>query len=286
MSEIIQTIHKKDAAYPSLLKETAEPPEKLFVRGQIPEGLPALAVVGSRKPTRYGMEATEKLIRELAASAELIIVSGLAVGIDTIAHKTALSCGLKTIGVLGSGLDRASFFPQENWGLSEKIIEAGGAVISEYPEGTPGLPHHFPARNRIIAGLSQGTLVIEAKEKSGALITARLALEENREVFAVPGSIFSIYSEGPNLLIQRGAKLVRNAKDIADELNIPMKKTDAAEQLEGDEKILWELLSEETSVDDLVAKTGLHAKDVLTLLSMLELKQFTKKIGGDAWIRA
>lgn len=284
MSEI-RTIHKEDAAYPQLLKETADPPAQLFVRGEIPFGIPLLAIVGSRKPTRYGMEVAEKIIRELAAHTELCIVSGLAVGIDTIAHKTAMICGMKTVGVLGSGIDRSSFFPLENWGLSEKIVEAGGAVISEYAEGTPAMAHRFPERNRIIAGLSQGVVVIEAKERSGALITARLALEENREVFAVPGSIFSLYSIGPNRLIQRGAKLITSAEDILDELNIPMKNGGAAEKLEGDEKLLWELLMEETSVDELVKKTGLPARDVLTLLSMLELKQSAKKVGGDVWIR-
>lgn len=284
MSEI-RTIYKKDAVYPRLLKETADPPEQLFVRGEIPFGLPVLAIVGSRKPTRYGMEVTEKLVRELVTHAEFCIVSGLAVGIDAVAHKTAMICGMKTVGVLGSGMDRASFFPLENWGLSEKIIETGGAVISEYPEGTPAMAHRFPERNRIIAGLSQGVVVIEAKERSGALITARLAVEENREVFAVPGSIFSLYSTGPNRLIQRGAKLITSAEDILDELNIPVKKVDAAKELEGNEKILWELLAEETGVDELVEKSGFGAKDALTLLSMLELKRCVKKVGGDVWIR-
>lgn len=281
----INTASIRDEIYPALLKETADPPEQLFVRGEIPFGLPILAIVGSRKPTRYGMEATEKIIRELATHAELCIVSGLAVGIDAIAHKTAMICGLKTVGVLGSGIDRASFFPQENWGLSEKIVETGGAVISEYAEGTPAMAHRFPERNRIIAGMSQGVVVIEAKERSGALITGRLALEENREVFAVPGSIFSLYSAGPNRLIQRGAKLIISAEDILDELNIPIKNINAAEKLEGDEKIFWELLAEETSVDELVRKTAFSARDALTVLSMLELKQCAKKIGGDVWIR-
>lgn len=281
----IRTIRKEDAAYPRLLKETAEPPAQLFVRGMIPDEANFLAIVGSRKPTRYGMEATEKIIREFAERAELCIVSGLAVGIDTIAHKTALACGLKTIGVLGSGMDRSSFFPQENWLLAEKIVAAGGAVASEYPEGTPAMAHRFPERNRIIAGMSQGVVVIEAKERSGALITARLALEENREVFAAPGSIFSLYSAGSNRLIQRGAKLITSADDILDELNIPTKNVGASEQLEGNEKLLWELLVEETGVDDLVQKTAFSARDVLTLLSMLELKQCAKKVGGDAWIR-
>lgn len=285
MSEI-RTIYKEDTAYPRLLKETADSPEQLFIRGEIPPGLPTLAIVGSRKPTRYGMEVTEKIIRELAANTELCIISGLAVGIDTIAHKTALAYGMKTVGVLGSGTDRPSFFPLENWGLSEKIIASGGAVISEYSEGTPAMAHRFPERNRIIAGLSLGVVVIEAKERSGALITARLALEENREVFAVPGSIFSLYSTGPNRLIQRGAKLITSAEDILDELNIPVKNRGAAEKLEGNEKLLWELLAEETSVDELVKKTGFPARDVLTLLSMLELKQSAKKVGGDVWIRA
>lgn len=286
MSKLIHIIRKEDAEYPRLLTEIAQPPEKLFVRGEIPSGIPLLAVVGSRKPTRYGMEAAEKIVRGLSElTDDIVIVSGLAVGIDTIAHKTALACGMKTVGVLGSGMDRVAFFPQENWGLAEKIADAGGAVISEYPEGAPGLPHHFPERNRIIAGMSRGVVVVEAKDRSGALVTARIALEENREVFAVPGSIFSIYSEGPNRLIQRGAKCVTSAEDILEELNIPMKKSNAAEELEGDEKTLWEALSEETDTDTLVKKTGFSIRDVVTLLSMLELKQLAKKVGGDTWIR-
>ncbi|MBU6415427.1 DNA-processing protein DprA, partial [Patescibacteria group bacterium] len=151
-----KTMRRNNAEYPKLLNEIHNPPEVLYVKGELEHGSPRLAVVGSRKPTRYGIDMTEELVRGLAAESNVVIVSGLASGIDTAAHKAALKYGSRTIGVLGSGMDEKSFFPQENIHLAEKIIEAGGAVASEYADGTPAMPHHFPERNRIIAGMSLG----------------------------------------------------------------------------------------------------------------------------------
>lgn len=281
-------MRRNNAEYPKLLNEIHNPPEVLYVKGELEHGSPRLAVVGSRKPTRYGIDMTEELVRGLAAESNVVIVSGLASGIDTAAHKAALKYGSRTIGVLGSGMDEKSFFPQENIHLAEKIIEAGGAVASEYADGTPAMPHHFPERNRIIAGMSLGVIVVEAQERSGALITARIAVEENREVFAVPGPIHSLYSAGPNLLIQRGAKLITSAEDALAELNLLEPKNNQAPRLTLNDPIeqkIMEQLDRERSVDDLCKKTNLSATDVMTCLSMLELKKLVKKTGADAWAR-
>ena len=213
-TEGIELVAKDDPAYPPLLRETHEAPELLYIKGNaaVLSSEWLVGMVGSRKPTEYGVAAATKLASDLGA-AGAIIVSGLAFGIDTASHLGALRAG-RTIGVIGSGLDRTSFYPAVNWAIAEKIVAGGGAVVSEYPPGTKSFPSHFPERNRIIAGLSQGLIVVEAQEKSGALITARLAIEENRDVFAVPGSIFSATSKGPNSLIREGAVPVTTAIDV------------------------------------------------------------------------
>lgn len=281
-------MRRNDKKYPKLLNEIHNPPKVLYVKEKLYADALRLAVVGSRKPTRYGIEMTEEIVRGLAEQSNVTIVSGLASGIDTAAHKAALKYGLRTIGVLGSGMDEKSFFPQENIHLAEKMIEAGGAVMSEYPEGTPAMPHHFPERNRIIAGLSLGVIVVEAQERSGALITARIALEENREVFAVPGPVHSLYSAGPNLLIQRGAKLIASADDVLAELNLPEQNKNETPRLNLNDPVeqkIIEQLDRECSVDDLCKKTGISAADVITCLSMLELKKLVHKTGVDTWTR-
>lgn len=288
MSEIAK-ISQKDKNFPALLKEVPEAPKELFIRGKLNAREQCLAIVGTRKPTRYGVEATEKIVRELSLLSNLTIVSGLAMGIDTVAHAQALKNKLRTIAVLGSGPDKNTIFPPQNRNLADKIIEAGGAVISEYPEGTPGLPHHFPERNRIISGLSLGVLVIEAKERSGALITARLALEQNREVFALPGPIFSPASFGPNMLIKKGAKLVSSAEDILEELNImpsgAIKENKQVSLLNKEEKAIFDLISGEASgVDEIKEKTGFSTSSILSVISMLELKGLVKKMGSDQWV--
>lgn len=220
MEPEITIIKHGSKLYPQMLMEIPDSPKQLFVMGD-PKVLNELsiAIVGTRKPTDYGIRAAAYFAKSLAN--DLVIVSGLAYGIDTIALDTAVSEKKQpVIGVIGSGLDRASFYPKANWLLAMKIIANGGIVISEYPPGTEPLKYHFPARNRIIAGLSKGTLVIEAGDKSGALITANLALDYNREVFALGGSIFIPQGEGTNKLIKEGAYLAITPSDILDVLEI------------------------------------------------------------------
>jgi DNA processing protein len=211
------------------------------------------------------------------------IVSGLALGIDASAHKAALDAGGVTIGVLGCGLDQ--IYPVSNYQLGKEMIEKGGAIISEFPIGTPPMKYNFPARNRIIAGLSVGTLVVEAAEQSGALITAYQSLEYNREVFAVPGDIDSIQSAGTNKLIQNGAKMVLSPEDIFNELNIEVKKseTKAKEMLpesEDEKKIVSILSAGEKLVDEIIVETKLNVIIVNTSLTTLEMKGIVENMGG------
>jgi len=208
-----------DSDYPKLLKEIYAPPALLYLRGKIlPQDELSLGIVGPRKISSYGKQITPLIAAEVCRKG-LTIVSGLAKGVDTIAHQTALKNSQRTIAVLGSGIDSKSIYPRSNLRLAEEIIQ-NGAVISEYPPGAKPLAQNFPQRNRIVSGLCLGVIVIEAGEKSGALITAKNALEQNREVFAVPGSILSSDSIGTNNLIKLGAKLVSQSKDIFEELNL------------------------------------------------------------------
>ncbi len=205
-----------DENYPRLLKEIYDPPVVLYVRGQtLPEDEKAVAVVGTRKITGYGQLVTEKLTRGLS-EAGVTVVSGLARGVDSEAHRVALEAGGRTLAVLGGGLKK--IFPPENLALAHRIADGGGALISEFAPDEPSLPGNFPARNRIISGLSQAVLVTEAAEDSGSLITAKDALEQGREVFAVPGPITSEVSFGPSMLIKQGARLVTDAGEIFEDL--------------------------------------------------------------------
>ena len=216
----------------------------------------------------------------------LIIVSGLAVGIDTVAHESALAAHSPTIAVIGSGIDERSLFPQQNIGLSRRIVDQGSTIISEYAPGTPPMKEHFPLRNRIIAGLSRGVLVAEARERSGALITAHIALEQNRDVFAIPGSIFSPSSTGPNLLIQQGAKLVLKADDILDEWDMQISNksnTDSDTKLDNNEKTMLKLLEQELTIDDLSEQTKLETPLLMSLLSLLELKGYVRQMGNNTY---
>lgn len=207
----------KDKNYPPALKNISHPPILLYLKGEIKkEDDFSLAVVGTRKATEYGKRVTQEIVSKLAG---FTIVSGLALGIDTFAHQTALANSHRTIAVLGTGLDKESFYPKENWSLSEKIAQ-NGALISEYPPGTKASKESFPQRNRIISGLSKGVLVIEAPQKSGALITVNFAIQQNRDVFVVPGPIFSKTSQGTNELIKKGARLITSAIDIFQDYNI------------------------------------------------------------------
>ena len=267
--------------YPHRLKEVYDYPPVLYVRGTIKaEDDFCLAVVGTRHSTLYGRQVTEDIVRDLVRSS-ITIVSGLAKGIDSIAHKAALESDGRTIAVFASGLDMV--YPAENAHLARAITEHG-ALVSEYPLGTRPRAEHFPRRNRIMSGISPGVLVIEAGERSGALITAEQALSQNREVFAVPGSILSPASKGTNWLLQQGAKLVRNHVDILEELNLAV----VAQQLEmkellptDDTEILLfkNMSSEPTHIDEICRQCGLDISTVSSTLTMMELKGIVKQIG-------
>ncbi|MFN3966177.1 MAG: DNA-processing protein DprA [Endomicrobiia bacterium] len=213
----VKIITFNDEEYPAQLKTLNDPPLVLYTKGEITEqDIYSIAIVGTRHPTEYGKTVTEKITKELS-ELNITIVSGLARGIDTIAHRTAINSGGRTIAVLGNGLD--IYYPPENRKL-QNTIENSGAVVSEFPFGTKPEKRNFPRRNRLISGLSLGTIVIECTEKSGALITAKYSAEQGKEVFAVPGSILSKYSCGPHSLIKQGAKLIENVKDILEEISI------------------------------------------------------------------
>ena len=220
MVEEIKTISIKDSNYPELLKKIKGAPEVLYYRGCLPQAESrGFAVVGARLCSPYGKQVALEIAGDLAESG-LTIVSGLAPGIDTASHWAAVERKKRTIAVLGTGVDEKSIYPKENIKLAQKIIETGGCLISEYLPGTPGSKITFPQRNRIISGLSLGVLVVEAKERSGALITAEWARKQGRKVFAVPGPIHSLNSKGPHYLIKNGAKLVETSEDILQELNL------------------------------------------------------------------
>lgn len=282
--ERISIVVENDPLYPLPLKEIAHPPVILYLRGNLPKD-PALAVVGTRRPTMYGKEVAEAFTR-VCARRGLVIVSGLALGIDTIAHVTTLDIKGKTIAVLGSGIDQESVFPPENRVLAKKIVDSGGAVISEYAPKTPAVKEHFPQRNRIVSGLSRGVLVVEARERSGANITAQFALDQNREVFAIPGSVFSPTSYGPHHLIQQGAKLVQKPEDILEELGLEYtKETHSGSHviLDEVEEIVVSLLEEPLSVDMIKSHSGLETAAINTALSRLELKGIIRNLGQDMY---
>jgi DNA processing protein len=262
-----------DAAYPKLLLEIADPPPLLYAVGRVELlGRPALAVVGSRNATVQGTRNAESFAQAFS-EAGLTIVSGLALGIDTAAHRGGLAAGGSTIAVLGTGVDVV--YPRQNADLAERIAQSG-LLLSEFPLGTAGNAHHFPRRNRLISGLSQGCLVVEAAIASGSLITARAAAEQGREVFAVPGSIHSPLSKGCHALIQQGAKLVESAQDVLAELasfrRSGYANTRAPEQTEpADHPLLVHMGFDPVDLDSLCARSGRPADEVSALLLKLEL---------------
>jgi len=272
-----------DKEYPPLLREIPDYPAILFIRGNIEVlRLPSLAVVGSRKYSNYGAKVATTLTGACANNG-LVIISGLALGIDAIAHRSALDSKGITVGVVGCGLDR--IYPVSNYQLGEEIISSGGAIISEFPLGVPPMKQNFPMRNRIIAGLALGTLVIEAAESSGSLITVGLALEYNREVFAVPGNIDSQTSEGTNKLIKDGAIPVTETSDILRILKIEEKtgQTKAKELLpETDEekKVAEALSTGAKSGDELVHLTKLNVISLNMTLTQMEMKGIVDNVGG------
>ena len=284
MIEEIKTVSINDKNYPKLLKEIKDPPEVLFYRGELKPKENCFAVVGTRMSSPYGKQVALEIAGDLA-EAGLIIVSGLAPGIDTFSHQAAVERGKRTIAVLGTGLDEKSIYPQSNLKLAEKILETGGALISEYPPGTRGSKFTFPSRNRIISGLSLGVLVVEAKQKSGALITAHYGFEQNRKVFAVPGPIHSSNSRGCHYLIKKGAKLVENANDILKELNLPLKEVGSFYEGENeDENLILNVLREEVlDIDKIIEKTKLSAAKVASTLAILEIKGKVRNLGGNIY---
>ncbi len=286
----IRVITWKDKSYPSLLREIDDAPPVLYTYGKLTEADQfALAVVGTRNSTTYGRQVTERIVTELVKG-QVTIVSGLAVGIDTIAHTTALDGGGRTIAVLACGLDIV--YPPTNRGLARRIVESGqGALITEYPLGIQPEGGNFPARNRIISGLSLGVLVAEAPPKSGALITASFALKQGREVFGIPGSILSSKSAGVNKLIQDGARPVMDVRDILEALNlflIPQQVEMQAVLPDNDEerKLLKLINHEPCHVDELIRESELPTTTVTSTLLMMELKGMIRQVGGMQYVLA
>lgn len=264
-----------DENYPALLKQIYDPPPLIYVCGRIRPATNNIAVVGSRNATRYGLEIAKNLSRDLAQQS-LVVVSGMARGIDSAAHWGALRAGGETIAVLGCGL--GTIYPSENKELFQEISRQG-AVISEFPVLTMPEPYRFPIRNRIISGLSLGTVVVEAAQRSGSLITANIAAEQGREVFAVPGSVNSFKSIGTHALIKQGAKLVESVEDIIEELNlgapaqnITAKKSEAVALGPQEEMILDKLGPYPVHIDELIQQLPLNASEVSSLLLQMELK--------------
>jgi DNA processing protein len=276
-----------DPAYPVRLREIADAPPVLYVKGTLTEADDwSIAVVGTRRVTTYGVQVTEKVAGDVAA-AGVTVVSGLALGVDTYAHRAALARGGRTIAVLGSGIDR--IYPGENRALAQRIAEHG-AVISEFPLGTKPDATNFPRRNRIISGLSRATLVVEGDHKSGAMHTASVAAEQGRDVFAVPGNILSPLSAGPNQLIKEGARVVTDATDILDELNLTavVEQRTARESLPADptEATLLGLISHEPlHVDDLTRASRLPSSVVTATLTLLELKGMARQVAPMQYVR-
>jgi DNA processing protein len=270
-----------DEDYPKSLSQIYDPPTVLYYKGEIlQKDKNAIGVVGTRKITGYGKVITEQFTKDLV-DAGLTIVSGLARGVDTVAHLTALKFGGRTIAVLGGGLN--NIFPPENTQLVEKIAAGSGAVVSEYPPDYPSLAGNFPARNRIISGLSKAVLVTEAAEDSGSLITAKEALDQGKEVFAIPGPITSFLSKGPIDLIKKGAKAVTDAKEILDELGIKKgtKITVTSQQLSDDEKKVLEILENETlHLDEIGRILSFPSSKVSALMLKMEIIGLVQSLGS------
>ncbi|HEX8707012.1 MAG TPA: DNA-processing protein DprA [Pyrinomonadaceae bacterium] len=296
-----------DGVYPALLREVFDPPITLYVQGAWAECLdaPCVAMVGSRRCSTYGQNAAGMLARDLAERG-VTIISGLARGIDAAAHRGALEAGGRTVAVMGTGLDQV--YPRDHRKLAEEILSNGGALVSEFPLETPPAPQNFPYRNRVISGLSLGTLVVEAAENSGSLITARMALEQGREVFAVPGNITSRNSFGTNYLIKgAGAKLVQQWQDIASELPSeiaarllppePQKKGKGRgvveqlalvpDDLSGNEQAVWKLLSTDdpAHIDALAEATRLSINELTGALLGLEMRELVRQLPGKCFVR-
>lgn len=278
----IEKISFKDPLFPENLKRIKNPPKVLYFSGNLNlENRPILGVVGTRRCSDYGKKLVLDFVKVLA-QAGFIIVSGLAKGIDSLAHQVCLENKGKTIAILGSGLNH--IYPKENIPLAKRIVESGGALISEYPPDTLPKQYHFPERNRLIAGLSLGILVIEAREKSGALITAQWAFLQKKPVFAIPGSIFWETSRGCHFLIQKGAKLVQSPKEILQFFGISFKEDKKILGENKEESLILNLLLDKTlHLDEIVKLTRLETKKVLRIVSKLELEGKIKNLGGNIY---
>lgn len=287
----LKKIKKSSKVYPDNLKNIYNPPEELFVDGEIlPSDNNAIAIVGTRRASYYGMEQCEKLSYDLAIRG-ITIISGMARGIDSAAHRGALKAKGRTIAVLGSGHNH--IYPPENKKLYGEIVK-NGAVVSEYEPDIPPFRTNFPKRNRIISGMSKGVVIIEAPRKSGALITADFALEQGRDVFALPGNISSARSSGTNALIKEGAKLVEGISDILEELKnvIDIKEIDSADSKPGlekcssDEKMIFGILSDKSkSIDEISSIANLPVYKISEALLKLELKRLIKGLPGENFVR-
>lgn len=285
--EKVQVITINDENYPKLLKQIYDPPALLYYKGTLPTDEFLLGVVGTRKISPYGRQVVEAIVAPLAKTG-LTIVSGLALGIDAAAHEVTVREGGKTVAVLGSGLAEECLYPSSHRYLANQIMEHG-CLLSEYPLRMPPLQYNFPVRNRIIAGLSLGVLVIEATEDSGSLITARHALEQNREVFAVPGNIFQETAFGPNNLIKMGAKVTLSPEDILETLNLKELKTtletrEIVPETPTEAKILEHLNREPIHIDQLVAQSGLETSLISSTLTLMEMKGMVRHLGGMQYV--
>lgn len=281
----IKVLTIKSEAYPELLKETDAPPIMLYCKGNIDLlKTECLAVVGTRRATNYGKSMCKKIVNDVASQG-ITIVSGLADGIDTVAHKSTLEVGGKTIAVLGAGL--LNIYPSSNVGLYNEIIEKGGLVVSEYKPSEPVVTYHFPVRNRIIAGLSKATFVVEAGEKSGSMHTKNYALDYGREVFALPARVNDIYSVGCNKLIKCGqARMVLGSEDFIEFYGAdkPMEQKIKALSLSFDEQKVYDALElNELGLDELKSGTGIEPKVLLTTLMRLEIRGIIKKLPGNIY---
>ena len=285
----IKTVCLDDPQYPPLLREINDPPLTLFYRGDLPNHKQtAVAVVGTRRCTNYGKQVCQEIVENLA-NMGILIVSGLALGIDGIAHEATLKMKGKTIAVLGSGVDSAHIYPPAHRSLAERIVNNNGAVISEYPPGFMPTKYSFPMRNRIVAGLTLGSLIIEAPIKSGSLITARAALDYNRDVFAIPHPINSIMGAGNNNLLKLGAKCVTSADDIIEALNlsgltqlsIPLTpKADTANET----AIIKTLSREPKSIDNIIKESNLDSPTTMSTLTLMEIKGYVRNLGGMMYV--
>ena len=288
----INIVTLADANYPKLLKEIYSPPAILYYKGTL-KGKGdefAVAMVGTRKYSSYGQQVATSIAGELANQG-VTTVSGLAIGIDALVHEATVKQNGRTIAVLGSGIGEADIYPSINRDLAKSVIDKGGLVLSEYPPGTTPIKQNFPQRNRIIAGLAIATLVIEAPESSGALLTAQYALEQNRDVMAVPGSIYSLNAVGPNNLIKMGAKLISCANDVLETLNMKQVKEfisnrDISPETKEEELVLNILTNEPTHIDNLIKKTGLTTAQANSTLVLMEMKGKVKNIGNMMYIIA